>query len=52
MLWAKHRETKYEEDKAYCLQGIFDIYIPLIYGEGREYAFKRLTEEIDEKNKE
>jgi hypothetical protein len=51
MLWAKHRETKYEEDKVYSLQGIFDIYIPLIYGEGRENAFKRLTEEIDKRSK-
>lgn len=36
-----------EEDKAYSLLGIFDIQIPLLYGEGREKAFKRLREEID-----
>jgi hypothetical protein len=51
MSWAKDRETKYEEDKVYCLQGIFDIHMPLIYGEGRKKAFKRLREEIDKASK-
>jgi hypothetical protein len=46
MSWVKHRDTKYEEDKVYSLQGIFDIYIPLIYGEGRERALVRLQREI------
>ena len=45
--WIEHRQTKLEEDKAYSLLGIFDVHIPLIYGEGRENAFKRLREEID-----
>jgi hypothetical protein len=36
-----------KEDKAYSLLGIFDVYMPLIYGEGRGNAFKRLREEID-----
>jgi hypothetical protein len=36
-----------EEDKAYSLFGLFNVYMPLIYGEGRENAFKRLREEID-----
>jgi NACHT domain/Heterokaryon incompatibility protein (HET) len=40
--WAKYRETKFEEDKAYSLLGTFEIYMPLIYGEGEENAFKRL----------
>jgi hypothetical protein len=44
--WAENRETKRKEDKAYSLMGIFDIHIPLIYGEGRERAFKRLRDEI------
>ena len=35
------------EDKAYSLLGIFDIQMPLLYGEGREKALKRLREEID-----
>jgi Heterokaryon incompatibility protein (HET) len=44
--WANHRETKRPEDKAYSLLGIFNIYMPLLYGEGRERAFVRLREEI------
>ena len=51
MLWAENRETTRKEDKAYSLLGIFDVYIPLIYGEGREKAFKRLREEIDKASK-
>ena len=43
--WAAGRHTKRTEDRAYCLLGIFEIFMPLIYGEG-ENAFKRLTEEI------
>ncbi|TGJ80950.1 hypothetical protein E0Z10_g7818 [Xylaria hypoxylon] len=45
MSWAADRQTKRVEDIAYCLLGIFDIYMPLIYGEG-ERAFTRLQEEI------
>ena len=45
--WAIKRETTREEDKAYSLLGIFDISMPLIYGEGREKASKRLQEEIN-----
>ncbi|KAF2266092.1 hypothetical protein CC78DRAFT_559541 [Lojkania enalia] len=40
--WIKHRHTKLEEDAVYSLLGIFDISMPLIYGEGRDKAFKRL----------
>lgn len=46
MSWASKRETTREEDGAYCLLGIFNVYIPLIYGEGRENAFSRLEERI------
>jgi len=49
--WAEHRETTRKEDKAYSLLGIFDIYIPLIYGEGRDNAFIRLRNEIDKPSK-
>jgi hypothetical protein len=45
--WVENRQTTREEDKAYSLFGIFDIQIPLLYGEGRDKAFKRLREEID-----
>ncbi|EXJ60464.1 hypothetical protein A1O7_04617 [Cladophialophora yegresii CBS 114405] len=44
--WAEKRNTKKQEDKAYCLLGIFGVFMPLIYGEG-EYAFTRLKGEID-----
>ncbi|RYO80968.1 hypothetical protein DL762_007374 [Monosporascus cannonballus] len=47
MAWAEPRQTTRDEDKAYSLLGIFDVQMPLIYGEGREKAFKRLQEEID-----
>ena len=46
MLWAENRDTTRKEDKAYSLLGIFDVHMPLIYGEGRETAFKRLRDEI------
>ncbi|RDW70114.1 hypothetical protein BP5796_08511 [Coleophoma crateriformis] len=47
-LWAKDRQTKRKEDEVYSLFGIFDIQLPLHYGEGRDKAFTRLREEIDE----
>jgi hypothetical protein len=45
--WIGSRQTKLEEDKAYSLMGIFDIDIPLRYGEGMASAFKRLEAEIN-----
>jgi hypothetical protein len=51
LLWAENRQTTREEDKAYSLFGIFDIQLPLLYGEGRDKAFKRLREEIDKPSK-
>jgi hypothetical protein len=51
MLWAKTRQTKREEDRAYSLLGIFGIHMPLIYGEGSASAFKRLQEEIDKNSR-
>lgn len=45
MSWAATRETTRIEDEAYSLLGIFDVNMPLIYGEGRK-AFLRLQEEI------
>ncbi|KAJ6213447.1 heterokaryon incompatibility protein-domain-containing protein [Bipolaris maydis] len=45
--WAKSRRTTRKEDKAYSLLGIFGIYMPLIYGEGEDHAFRRLQEEIN-----
>jgi hypothetical protein len=45
MSWAANRQTTRLEDMAYCLLGLFDVNIPLLYGEG-EKAFLRLQEEI------
>jgi hypothetical protein len=45
--WAAKRLTTRKEDIAYCLLGIFDINMPLLYGEG-EKAFLRLQEKIAE----
>ncbi|KAI0861151.1 heterokaryon incompatibility protein-domain-containing protein [Xylaria cubensis] len=45
MSWASRRQTTRVEDVAYCLLGIFDVHMPLLYGEG-ERAFIRLQEEI------
>lgn len=45
MAWAAERVTSKKEDEAYCLMGIFDVNMPMIYGEGMR-AFARLQEEI------
>ncbi|KAL8838821.1 MAG: hypothetical protein Q9170_001976 [Blastenia crenularia] len=45
MSWASDRQTTRPEDEAYCLMGIFDVNMPLLYGEGRK-AFKRLQHEV------
>jgi hypothetical protein len=47
-LWVEKRQTTVEEDKAYCLLGIFDVFLPLIYGEGKLSAMKRLYKEVGE----
>ncbi|KAL8846614.1 MAG: hypothetical protein Q9221_008308 [Calogaya cf. arnoldii] len=46
MSWMAGRKTTVPEDTAYCLLGLFDVNIPLLYGEGKERAFLRLQEEI------
>ncbi|KAG9317812.1 hypothetical protein JVU11DRAFT_2036 [Chiua virens] len=45
MKWASRRETTRTEDVAYSLIGIFDITMPISYGEG-PWAFHRLMEGI------
>ncbi|KAK4561499.1 hypothetical protein LTR86_004817 [Recurvomyces mirabilis] len=50
MCWAATRQTSREEDMAYCLMGIFDVNMPLLYGEGAEKAFMRLQLEIIKKS--
>ncbi|KAI4261089.1 MAG: hypothetical protein L6R42_003706 [Xanthoria sp. 1 TBL-2021] len=46
MSWMAGRKTTVPEDTAYCLLGLFDVNMPLLYGEGKERAFLRLQEEI------
>jgi hypothetical protein len=45
MSWAARRVTTREEDVAYCLLGLFDVNMPLLYGEGRR-SLIRLQEQI------
>jgi hypothetical protein len=45
MSWAAYRHATRIEDRAYSLLGIFDVQIPMIYGEGGK-AFARLQEQI------
>jgi len=45
MSWAATRKTTRLEDVAYCLLGIFEVNMPLLYGEGPR-AFMRLQEAI------
>lgn len=45
MYWASKRRTTRAEDLAYCLMGLFDVNMPLLYGEGMK-AFDRLQEQI------
>ena len=35
MSWAAPRQTTREEDTAYSLMGIFNVHMPLLYGEGK-----------------
>jgi hypothetical protein len=45
MSWAAKRQATREEDLAYSLLGLFNVNMPLMYGEGAK-AFRRLQEEI------
>jgi hypothetical protein len=45
--WRDGRTTKNEEDGAYSLQGILDVELAPVYGEGAAGAFRRLMDEID-----
>jgi hypothetical protein len=45
MSWVSERQTTLVEDMAYCLMGLFNINMPMMYGEGEE-AFLRLQKEI------
>jgi hypothetical protein len=43
--WAASRRCTRNEDSSYCLLGIFDVNMPIIYGEGNN-SFLRLQQEI------
>jgi hypothetical protein len=45
--WKENRITTREEDGAYSLQGILDVELAPVYGEGAAGAFRRLMDEID-----
>ena len=45
MSWLSRRETSRIEDLAYCMLGLFDVNMPLLYGEGAK-SFVRLQLEI------
>jgi hypothetical protein len=51
MSWASKRTTTRVEDTAYCLLGIFNVNMPLLYGEGSR-AMVRLQEEILKRNED
>ncbi|KAI1208061.1 HET-domain-containing protein [Annulohypoxylon truncatum] len=46
MRWASKRNVTRGEDVAYSLMGLFDVHMPVMYGEGAEVAFRRLQREI------
>lgn len=46
MSWASRRQTTRSEDVAYSLMGLFNVSMPVLYGEGSTRAFKRLQNEI------
>ena len=47
MSWAADRRTSRQEDRAYSLLGLFNVNMPLLYGEDQK-AFTRLHHEIME----
>lgn len=49
MSWASNRMCTRAEDRAYSLLGLFDVNMPLLYGEGYK-AFERLQDEIMRKS--
>ncbi len=51
MSWAANRDTSRVEDRAYSLMGLFNINMPMIYGE-REKAFLRLQQQIIQQSKD
>lgn len=50
MSWASNRNTTKREDMAYCLLGLFQVNMPVLYGEGGPKAFIRLQQEISKQS--
>ena len=50
MSWASRRDTTKKEDIAYCLFGLFQVNMPVLYGEGGPKAFIRLQQEISKQS--
>ena len=48
MRWAENRQTTEEEDSAYCLLGIFGVFMLPNYGEEKANAVRRLRKAIKE----
>ncbi|KAI6040826.1 hypothetical protein EDC04DRAFT_2602066 [Pisolithus marmoratus] len=48
--WASSRRTTRPEDIAYSLFGIFNVHLPVMYGESAEHALGRLLAEIVSKS--
>ena len=44
--WASTRRTTHPEDMAYSLFGVFNLHLPVLYGEPKENALGRLLAEI------
>jgi hypothetical protein len=51
MQWNASREATIEEDRVYCALDIFDVSMPIIYGEGYDKALWRLQKEIKDLGK-
>ncbi|KAI1630325.1 heterokaryon incompatibility [Exophiala viscosa] len=49
--WAAKRQSTRTEDGAYSLLGIFNTFMPLIYGEGQSNAFARLRRKISKSSR-
>ncbi len=49
--WAARRDTKKREDRAYCLLGIFNVFIPPIYGEGDKHMSASSTKSASPRNR-
>ncbi|GIZ47296.1 hypothetical protein CKM354_001039100 [Cercospora kikuchii] len=52
MSWMTNRRTTRVEDLAYCLLGIFEVFMPLVYGEGDQSRHRLLKEIVAKKEME